>query len=66
MTISQAYLIEPLVAIYHFDYLAVLLQKGAWGNPEMANWYINYASVVIKRYGNKVKKFITFNQIAFL
>jgi beta-glucosidase len=54
--------IEPFVTLYHFDYPNVLMQKGGWGNPEMENWYINYASTVIKRYGNKVKKFITFNE----
>ncbi len=54
--------IEPFVTIYHFDYPAVLLQKGGWGNPEMENWWLNYATTVIKRYGNKVKHFITFNE----
>jgi beta-glucosidase len=54
--------IEPFVTLYHFDYPNVLLQKGGWGNPEMENWFINYATVVLKRYGNKVKKFITFNE----
>ena len=54
--------IEPFVTLYHFDYPAVLLQKGGWGNPEMENWYVNYATTVIKRYGNKVKHFITFNE----
>ena len=54
--------IEPFVTLYHFDYPNVLMQKGGWGNPEMENWYINYATTVIKRYGNKVKKFITFNE----
>jgi beta-glucosidase len=54
--------IEPFVTIYHFDYPNVLMQKGGWGNPEMENWYINYATTVIKRYGHKVKKFITFNE----
>lgn len=54
--------IEPFVTIYHFDYPFVLMEKGGWGNPEMINWYTNYASVVIKRYGKKVKKFITFNE----
>jgi beta-glucosidase len=54
--------IEPFVTLYHFDYPAVLLQKGGWGNPEMENWYINYATTVIKRYGHKVKHFITFNE----
>ncbi|MEZ0538113.1 glycoside hydrolase family 1 protein [Fibrella arboris] len=54
--------IEPFVTIYHFDYPAVLLQKGGWGNPEMGKWYVNYATTVIRRYGQKVKKFITFNE----
>jgi beta-glucosidase len=54
--------IEPLVTIYHFDYPSVLMQKGGWGNPEMENWYINYATIVLKRYGQKVKHFITFNE----
>ncbi|MFM2362815.1 MAG: hypothetical protein RLZZ316_1717 [Bacteroidota bacterium] len=54
--------IEPFVTIYHFDYPNVLMQKGGWGNPEMENWYLNYATTVIKRYGKKVKKFITFNE----
>jgi beta-glucosidase len=38
------------------------MQTGGWGNPEMVKWYINYASVVLKRYGKKVKKFITINE----
>jgi beta-glucosidase len=54
--------IEPFVTIYHFDYPAVLLHQGGWGNPEMINWYTNYASIVIKRYGKKIKNFITFNE----
>lgn len=54
--------IEPFVTIYHFDYPNVLMQKGGWGNPEMKNWYLNYATIVIQRYGQKVKHFITFNE----
>ena len=54
--------LEPVVTLYHFDYPVVLMQKGGWGNPEMIKWYTNYASIVLKRYGKKVKKFITFNE----
>jgi beta-glucosidase len=54
--------IEPLMTIYHFDYPFVLMQKGGWGNPEMENWWLNYATIVIKRYGQKVKRIITFNE----
>ncbi len=54
--------IEPLVTLYHFDYPFVLMEKGGWGNPDMEKWYLNYATTVIKRYGHKVNKFITFNE----
>jgi beta-glucosidase len=54
--------IEPFVTLYHFDYPNVLMQKGGWGNPEMENWWLNYATICLKRYGQKVKKFITFNE----
>ena len=54
--------LEPIVTLYHFDFPFALMQKGGWANPEMINWYSNYASVVFNRYGKKVKKFITFNE----
>jgi beta-glucosidase len=54
--------IEPFVTLYHFDFPNVLLQQGGWGNPQMEQWYLNYATVCLKRYGHKVKKFITFNE----
>jgi beta-glucosidase len=54
--------IEPFVTLYHFDYPAVLLKQGGWGNPEMENWWLNYATICLKRYGQKVKHFITFNE----
>ncbi|MEN9908630.1 MAG: hypothetical protein RLZZ540_1779 [Bacteroidota bacterium] len=54
--------IEPVVTLYHFDYPFALVQKGGWGNPEMINWYKNYAKIALERYGKKVKHFITFNE----
>ena len=54
--------LEPLVTIYHLDYPFALVKKGGWGNPQMVDWYVNYATIVLKRYGKKVKKFITFNE----
>lgn len=54
--------LEPVVTLYHFNFPFALLQKGGWANRDMIKWYSNYASVVFKRYGKKVKKFITFNE----
>ena len=54
--------IEPIVTLYHFDHPFVLVQKGGWSNPEMITWYKHYAEVALKRYGKKVKHFITVNE----
>jgi len=54
--------LEPVVTLYHFNFPLALLQRGGWANPEMINWYSDYAALVFKRYGKKVKKFITFNE----
>jgi beta-glucosidase len=54
--------IEPVVTLYHFDLPQALVEKGGWNNPASADWYAAYAEVIFKRYGQKVKKFITFNE----
>ncbi len=54
--------LEPVVTLYHFDFPLALMQKGGWSNPDMINWYTHYASIVLNRYGKKVKHFITFNE----
>ena len=54
--------IEPFVTLYHFTIPQALIEKGGWTNPESVQWYANYVDVVFKRYGKKVKHFITFNE----
>ena len=48
---------QKLVTIYHLDYPFALVKKGGWGNPQMVDWYVNYATIVLQRYGKKVKKY---------
>lgn len=54
--------IEPVVTLYHFDLPQALIEQGGWGNPASEDWYAAYAEVIFKHYGQKVKKFITFNE----
>ena len=58
------YGIEPIVTISHFDtplYLAT--NYGGWRNRKCIDFFVNYATVLFKRYKGKVKYWITFNEI---
>ena len=54
--------IEPVLTLYHWD-LPVPLQKiGGWESREVVDAYVNYASFMFDHYGDRVKKWITFNE----
>ena len=56
--------IEPLVTIVHFDPpIAVWEKYGGWCNPAMIDVYVRYAGVLLERYKDKVKYWVTFNEI---
>jgi len=54
--------IRPFVTLFHWDYPQALQQKGAWENPESPLWFEEYATLCAKRFGDRVKDFITFNE----
>lgn len=54
--------IVPYITIFHWDLPSALYLKGGWLNPECADWFEYYTSVIAKNFGNKVKNFITFNE----
>lgn len=61
------YNIEPLVTICHFDAPMHLVHKiGSWKSREMVNYFLNFAKAVLTRYNNKVKYWLTFNEINML
>ena len=58
------YGMEPVVTICHFDTPLALTEKyGAWSNRRVIDFYLNYCKVLFERYGEKVKYWITFNEI---
>lgn len=56
------YGIEPFVTLFHWDYPQKLFEKGGWLNPESSDWFYNYAKIVGKAFGDRVKNFITINE----
>ncbi|PEJ58293.1 6-phospho-beta-glucosidase [Bacillus sp. AFS002410] len=61
------YNIEPVVTTCHFDVPVHLVEKyGSWKNREMINFYEKYTRTIFDRYKNKVKYWMTFNEINML
>lgn len=58
------YGIEPLVTITHFDVPIHLVKTiGSWRSREMITHYERLCEVIFTRYKNKVKYWLTFNEI---
>lgn len=55
---------EPVVTLCHFDVPWNLIEKcGSWRNHKMIDYYKRYCKVVFTRYKDKVKYWMTFNEI---
>lgn len=56
------YHIEPVITISHYEMLLNLAKKyGGWKNRELITFYERYAKVVLERFHQKVKYWMTFN-----
>ena len=54
--------IEPWICLYHWDLPQALHEFGGWQNRDIAGWFADYAALVGLRYGDRVKRFATFNE----
>jgi beta-glucosidase len=54
--------IEPWLCLYHWDLPQSLDDIGGWTNRECAGWFADYAALIGRRYGDRVKRFATFNE----
>lgn len=58
---------ELLVTINHFDTPLQLYKKcNGWESYDLVEYYLNYCKVILNRYKNQVKYWITFNEINML
>jgi beta-glucosidase len=54
--------IEPFLTLYHWDLPYALHQEGGWTNRDVAYAFADYAAVMVKRLGDRVKFWTTFNE----
>lgn len=60
----KKYDIEPLVTINHFDTPYYLVESiGGWRSRKMVDYYVKYSKVLFERYKEKVKYWLTHNEI---
>lgn len=61
------YNIQPVVTICHFDVPINLVEKyGSWKSRKLVDFYLNLCKVLFTKFKNKVKYWMTFNEINML
>ena len=56
--------IEPIITLSHFEIPYTLVTKyGGWKNRKLIDFFVRYCKTVFERYKDKVKYWITFNEI---
>lgn len=60
----KKYNIEPVITLSHFEMPYHLVKTyGGWRSRKLIDFFVNYAKTVMERYKDKVKYWMTFNEI---
>jgi beta-glucosidase len=54
--------IEPWVTFYHWDLPLALYRRGGWLNRDIADWFADYATLVVDRLSDRVSHWVTFEE----
>lgn len=54
--------IEPFITLFHFDMPIALQNRGGWASKEVVDLYVKYVSKAYELFGDRVKKWFTFNE----
>jgi beta-glucosidase len=54
--------LEPWITLYHWDLPQALQDKGGWTNRDIINRFSEYANLITRTYGDKVKNWMVLNE----
>jgi len=54
--------IQPWITLYHWDLPQALEQRGGWTNRDVVDWFGEFVSIVVKRYQDRVGKWMVMNE----
>ena len=58
------YNIKPFITLYHWDLPQKLQDTGGWANRDITKIFSDYSEIIAKKFGDRCKDFITFNEPA--
>ncbi|MFZ5961424.1 GH1 family beta-glucosidase [Thalassococcus sp. BH17M4-6] len=54
--------IKPCVTLYHWEMPSALADRGGWTNPDVAQWFADFAQVIMGRIGDRMHSIATINE----
>ncbi len=54
--------ITPYITLFHWEFPQALQDRGGWLNPDVVEWFGNYARVVAENFSDLCDNFITVNE----
>ncbi len=54
--------IQPFLTLFHWDLPQALQDLGGWGNRDLCGYFADYAALMARRLGDRVRHWITFNE----
>lgn len=54
--------IEPYVTLYHWELPYEIYKRGGFLNPQIVEWFSDYAAFIVREFSNQVTRYFTFNE----